>query len=283
MNRGADSQKSSLGGYTIVEVLIFLAVSAMLFVSTMLLLSGRQQRAQFVNAVRDFESRLTDVANDVSNGYYQVGSTDFNCSYGPSFSSGTAGQGEHKACIYLGRLVKLGEGSFGKEGYGVYSIVGNRTESPAASSRNVENLGDANPTLFWTGNATVDDSLREQKQFGYGTKVACVGVGGGVSGCTPGNSNGGIAFIARVTGVPAQYDTGSGIRAELHVFNMSISQTNPTTFGSAVDATSKTESAVICLQSGTTDQYALVFLGSAGGSGLTIKSEIRGGDSCGAS
>ena len=68
MNRG----EARRGGYTIVETLIFLAVSALLFVSTIILISGRQAKAQFTNSVRDLVSDITDVANDVANGYYQT-------------------------------------------------------------------------------------------------------------------------------------------------------------------------------------------------------------------
>ncbi len=65
MNRGNRST-----GYTIVETMIFLAVSSLMFISAMILINGRQSRAEFIQAVRVFEANLRDVANDVSTGYY---------------------------------------------------------------------------------------------------------------------------------------------------------------------------------------------------------------------
>lgn len=280
MNRGADSQKSKSGGYTIVEVLIFLAVSGVLFVSTMLMLAGRQQRAQFTNAVRDFETKLTDVANDVANGYYQSGTNNnISCTQGPTViydSAVNVEQGKHDECIFLGRLVKLGDSSPVAEGYGVYSIVGNR-QTPG--DVNVSTLVQANPTLLWTGNEPTNTGLREEKQFGFGTSVACVGVN--TNRCDPANNdNAGVAFISKVTGNVEVGRSGSGIRAELHVFGgIQVSESPP--FTADINETSAVESAAICLLSGSTNQYALIHLGNAGGSGLTVTSEVKEGRTCG--
>jgi hypothetical protein len=291
MNRGADSLKSRLEGYTIVEVMIFLAVSSLLFVTTMLTLSGRQNRVEFVNVVRDFETKLTDIANDVATGYYQVGSTNFTCDHKTPpaqriiGSGGSDSQGEHKGCIFLGRLVKLGQDvGTNNEGYGIYSMVGNRTVGPAASSANVASLSEANPSLLWTDNDITNQELREEKLFGFGTKVACIGTGAGVVSCRPNvdTQNAGIAFITHVNGVPGKNETGSGIRAELHVYSAITIPDKADDFITDITANSPAESTVVCLLSGTTNQYALIYLGSAGGSGLTIKSEIYEGTTCGA-
>jgi prepilin-type N-terminal cleavage/methylation domain-containing protein len=57
-------------GYTILELMIVLAVSASMFVIVATTFGGRQQQVQFTQGVRDFDSRLKDIINDVSLGYY---------------------------------------------------------------------------------------------------------------------------------------------------------------------------------------------------------------------
>lgn len=279
MNRGADSQKSKQGGYTIVEVMIFLAVSAMLFATTMFMLAGRQQKAQFDSVVRNFETKLTDVANDVAHGYYQS-TSGVGCNAAGNITTSGSPQGENEACIFLGRLVKFGSGG-DREGYGVYSIIGNREVSPNVD---VSTLTQANPRLLWTGNGVLNDGLREQEQLGFGTRISCIEVGtDAADGCSPSDDarNAGIAFITKVTGTVEGSDaTGAGIRAELNVYRSMLASEAPAAFRTKVNATSATDSAVICLHSGSTNQYALIYLGSQGSSGLTVKSVIHKGDSC---
>jgi type II secretory pathway pseudopilin PulG len=45
-------------GFTIIETMIFLAVSGALLASSLLLVSGSQNKSQFNNAVRDLNRKL---------------------------------------------------------------------------------------------------------------------------------------------------------------------------------------------------------------------------------
>lgn len=111
MNRGRHS-----GGYTIVETLIFLAVSGALFISAVTVISGRQGRTEFTSAARDFEAQIQDIANDVSTGYYAnpaLGSNFLKCS-APLNSALIIGsgngdtQGANTGCIFIGKTLQLG-------------------------------------------------------------------------------------------------------------------------------------------------------------------------------
>ena len=57
-------------GYTVVEVLIFLAVTSFLFVAVVATLGAQQRRTEFALAAREFDSQIQDIMNDVSTGYY---------------------------------------------------------------------------------------------------------------------------------------------------------------------------------------------------------------------
>ena len=57
-------------GFTIVETMIVLAVSGALFTSAIFFIGGRQQKAEFTASVRNFETSINDIANDVSDGYF---------------------------------------------------------------------------------------------------------------------------------------------------------------------------------------------------------------------
>ena len=69
-------------GFTIVEVLIFLAVSSALMVSAFTLISGSQNKAAFTVGINDVQQQINAVINNVSNGYYSESATSQGCSVG---------------------------------------------------------------------------------------------------------------------------------------------------------------------------------------------------------
>ncbi len=139
MNRGRHS-----AGYTIVETLIFLAVSGALFVSTMGLISGKQGKTEFTQAARDFEIQMQDIANDVSTGYYTNTTSNGNfieCTLLGSdiritTPNSTDRQGSNKDCIFVGRSLQVNiDPNPGQ--YNIYSLVGKRLASNGADSSTI--------------------------------------------------------------------------------------------------------------------------------------------------
>jgi type II secretory pathway pseudopilin PulG len=59
------------GGFTIIETMLYLAVSTALMVSTILIISNQQKGTEFHQAVKDLENQFQDQFNDVSTGYFQ--------------------------------------------------------------------------------------------------------------------------------------------------------------------------------------------------------------------
>lgn len=265
MNRGRYKTKTRLGGYTIVEVLIFLAVSAALFASAILLINGRQNKVQFTNAVRDFESQLIDIANDVSNGYYRS-TPNVRCDLsGPGGSpivSPTGGnQGSNIQCIFLGRVIKLGDNT-SKEQYTVYSLVGKRQ---TAAGNDVISMSDAITRI------ADNNSFIQTVQFGHGTEVVCVKVDN--SSCDTA-----FGFVTRFNGSAAPDTSGSGIKADVFTYPLSLAANTSSTrtvLNNPLNAQRLTsdQTLTICLKSGTTKQYALLRLG--GGSSLSITTEVK--------
>jgi type II secretory pathway pseudopilin PulG len=136
MNTRVRGQSSS--GFTIVETLIFLGVTAVMLVSALLLVGGQQRKTEFTQAVRDIESQIKDVANDVSTGYYSS-SSNFTCKdNGASklvISSDISKLGTNSDCIFIGRAVQFKvEGSDG-EGFALYNIAGKRGASELSSAK----------------------------------------------------------------------------------------------------------------------------------------------------
>lgn len=99
-------------GYTIVELLIVLAVTSVVAISAFGMVQGQRERNEFTQAVRDFETRLTDIANDVYQGYYPQLSTNNPLCTVPAFgltfaAAGGAIQGGSANCIFAGKAVEF--------------------------------------------------------------------------------------------------------------------------------------------------------------------------------
>jgi type II secretory pathway pseudopilin PulG len=120
-------------GYTILEVMIFMAVSSLMFVLGVISISGRQQQIRFTQGVREFDSVLQDVLNDVSTGYFPV-SGSVSCDYtsptvvdiSVSQSSGTNDQ-----CMLLGKAIQFSQEDDSEQTVNasyltIYDVVGRR-------------------------------------------------------------------------------------------------------------------------------------------------------------
>ena len=182
-------------GYTIVETMIFLAVTAMLFISALSLISGRQAGVQFAQATRDAQSKLQDIINQVSSGFYPNGD-GFSCTVagtsGPALDLSTPkAQGTSDDCVFLGKVVELGVGT-DQDGYNVVSVAARRLNT---SGLEVNSLAQAKPTAIALKSAadTNTPDVTDKSVFQYGLKVTRVTVP--ATATTPGPNYGAIAFL----------------------------------------------------------------------------------------
>ncbi|MCA9329679.1 type II secretion system protein [Candidatus Saccharibacteria bacterium] len=132
-------------GFTVVEVLIFLAVSGALAVSAMLFVSGMQNKTQFNQASNDFLQQVDMTINNTTNGYY-AGSDNIKCQRDPSgnikITDTLTKRGTNADCIFLGRAIKL---DLNSDTYTIYDIAGLRK---TGSNKEVTSLAEARPTLI---------------------------------------------------------------------------------------------------------------------------------------
>lgn len=138
-------------GYTILEVMIFLAVTTALFAMLAGSISGRQRSAEFSTSAREMESIVQDIANDITTGYYN-NSGNFICKVvagTPVITSGSAKQGTNSDCILVGRAIDFKNSSFPNgDNFITYSIAGARQVNSISGLRDVEGYDEAKPVVI---------------------------------------------------------------------------------------------------------------------------------------
>jgi hypothetical protein len=157
----AQGDNIKFAGFTVIETIIFLAVSSALFVAVIVTVSGQQARAEFTYGVQEFSTRIEDVMNDVTTGFYQS-----NGSFRSTAPGGAAvviapiatNRGETADCILVGRVLQVGAaGVTGapspKESYRVMSVVGRRRVVAGGGLRDVGSLNESTTVLLTDVNA----------------------------------------------------------------------------------------------------------------------------------
>jgi prepilin-type N-terminal cleavage/methylation domain-containing protein len=103
--------KGAPGGFTIVEVLIVLAISSLMLVSAAGVFAGRRASTDFSQSVYDLQSQIQSIANKVSS-HNVPGLGQQNCSPAAFGLSGTyrplfGGASNSGECIYLGQAIQF--------------------------------------------------------------------------------------------------------------------------------------------------------------------------------
>jgi len=160
MNGGA-AKASRASGYTIIEVMIFLAISGVMFIMAAVFIQGKQQRAEFTQGMHDTNAAIQSVINDVANGFYPSRG-DFKCTAAlntaPTFPpSGQAPEGTNQGCVFMGKVLQF-DASANPSAYRVYSVagrqyaVGSTSIAPGSFAQALPRVVDAsteNDTLDW--------------------------------------------------------------------------------------------------------------------------------------
>jgi Tfp pilus assembly protein PilE len=210
---------ANAAGYTLLEVMLFMAISAVFFAITMVVIQGQGARTEFVAGMNDVESKMQQWVDQARNGYTSNPSSgsaaagNYNCTLDGSSNpqlqatgplvSGNA-TGTNVDCIFLGKAIMVND----ETGSGprdlndkiyAYTVLGRRTYNDGASQVNVNNLKNANPTAAVfdgdgsgspTDNLTKDINLTESYRIPNGIRVKHVW-----SSATPDQTNGLVGFF----------------------------------------------------------------------------------------
>jgi len=121
-------------GYTIVEVMIVLAVSGVMLLIASQFINGKQAKTSFTQGVNDIAARLQQTINDVADGQYSDVSID--CQAVPGglqLNPGTGDtQGRQSGCVFMGKMYYFyNNGTPTPQNYEIFSLVGARIDPVA--------------------------------------------------------------------------------------------------------------------------------------------------------
>lgn len=258
-------QLTSQSGSTILEVMMVLAISGGLLVAAGATISGQIERTRFSTNVREIESKLSDIFNDVETGFYPS-SENFGCevinptnaSSVPTPTGTNREQGTNEDCLFLGKGVQFSQNADGlTANFLIHTIIGRREMPSGSGLVGVTSIDAANPTAF--------DSLEESGQFDGGVEITSVRYLNG------GLTSDGVAVLAPLgsfsatepstaasNGKPrlARLDSDSGFGASAAAFRGSIAVLNDTS------VTQASTGLVICLRDVAGGRIAAVAVGA---------------------
>ncbi len=134
-------------GYTIIEVMIVLAVSGVMFLIATTFINGKQERTIFAQGTNEMASRLQDVIEQVTDGRYS--GIQLNCTYNgtTSFGGTTVGQGTNSNCVFLGKILHFSDAGI-PYNYDTFSIAGGRVGTGNVPVVSLSGVGGADPKVI---------------------------------------------------------------------------------------------------------------------------------------
>ncbi len=300
-------------GFTIIEVMIVLAVSGMMFLAAVILINGRQNKAEFTTGIYSLQQQLQQAVNDTTDGFYP-NNGGFTCNGDSSpvtFSSTSQKdtQGANGGCIFMGNALQFGLGSGGAaaSSIGILPLVGNQYNPPGSTIPTLT-VSAAAPRAVYPGSSErqVPTNTVSVQYMENGLTVAkantegCSGVNSGICYTESGNATieatGIVAFVTgnsdgTITsfGSSGNYSLKAGSQ-QLSLYGVSggsvPSQPNQS-LSAASDSIGNTlnggasnlhpaASASICIASATTNQSGLFTISS----GLRVTLAIKSGLTC---
>lgn len=234
-------------GYTIIEIMIVLAVSGFMFVIAATFINGKQAKAAFAQGSNDTVSKLQQVVADVTDGHYS--DVPLQCgAAGSSLAASTTGigsQGQDPNCVFFGKIVRFYDPSGGsnRDHYSIYSIAADRTitDFPNSLVAAIQGL---------TTHSTMPQNL-------YVSRMTVIDAGGGSNG-----SAYNIGFLQGLGSVDAT--TGTYLSGAQQPVQLVYANTTSGSEGSIAGMNIlPAKSATICLTDGLagTNRYAEIFIG----------------------
>lgn len=219
MNGGKNRKLRELG-YTIIEVMLFLAISGFMFVLAAIFINGKQANAEFRQGINDASTQIRTVMNDVINGFYPSGN-NFSCSAAvsgpPNIVAGSTTQGQNLGCLFIGKVIQFGvQGSGnatnGWSKYRIYSVAGRQFANGSAVQAPAT-FADAQPVAITIPN------LIDNEVFKWGLAITsvCSPAPTSPTKCT-GNTPGAIGFF----GAFGSFDSSNTLQSGSQEVNIAL-------------------------------------------------------------
>jgi type II secretory pathway pseudopilin PulG len=304
----------NLDGFTIVETMIVLAVSAALFLVAVHQVAGRQNEVEFQQAINDFQSSIKQVISQVNSGDYQsVNNIICQESNGKvvitaaPVGSPPSTEGSNTDCIFAGKVMQFATntGSASEE-YITYPIAGLRTnhtkpgcDDPSttidcvnpivvgagnnASYNNVGIPDDGLPTYLHNG-LEISTTNPRPITFNNGAAVKNVGAFAFMIslGAAPGSQQ-----LYLIPVYPSFHNFNPNASGGMFAAVNQLDAKLASSYDSIIDPSTGNlilanpdYNVKICLESGTTNQSGLVTIGGNGGNVNSVTTTIFSDTSC---
>ena len=274
-------------GFTIVETLIVLAVTSVMFMSAAVFISGRRASTEFQVGIRDLRSKMQTVINQASAGNYTAG-MNFDCTNNVSNpvlrintpGSGSKDMGTTKECVFIGNSIMFsGDRMF------VLPIAGLRE---TAAGKDVTTLAEAKPTAIGQGTSPSNNNngptdTVEVYPLPVGLKFVRANYNGSAIVAKTSFGFSTISSLANFQTIGTEASTGVQ-SFRLHQLSSSL---NTSTVANAADSFNNENNSTgfapasqvdLCFESTGTEQSVLFTVG--GDNSTAVQVNIRSGKSC---
>lgn len=283
--RSASARDAQNKGFTIVEVLIVLAITGGLFVSAAAMISGRTAKTQFEQSINQITGQIRQQINDVASGYYP-NNANFKCEANGADFTITAGakeQGTNSGCVFLGKALYFGVQGTDPQQYVSFPVAALQRN---AAGEEITSIAAAKPAVIYPAAPQTNSPNSSQTMpLQYGLKVSKMYHSGNTA-----NNIGAVAFLSSL----GQYNGTELVSGSQQITMLPLS-------GTAIDrsipaaatqinasfinsyntfAASTNKQVDICFDSGTTNQSGLVTIGGGNGRELSVTLSIKGNLGC---
>jgi type II secretory pathway pseudopilin PulG len=156
-------------GYTILEVMIFLAISGIMFLMAAAFVQGKQAKSEFRQGINALNTNIRDVINDVDNGF-DPSLSNFNCTAGGSgavvFGASSRGQGENLGCTFIGKVVQFNVHGTNNTGINVFSIAGRQYKTTQDEGTTPSSFSEVFPKVIYDSGSGVDQTKSNTLEWG---------------------------------------------------------------------------------------------------------------------
>lgn len=271
-------KRARKSGFTVVEVMVVLAVTGLLFLSASALISGRSDQTEFDQSIRAIQQQIRNTINGVATGGYTT-LNDFQCNSSSGLHITTAGpqtQGTNYGCVFLGQVMQFAVGSSSPEQFNTYTIAG--LQNPPSQTLAASTPTVISPASTAQPGAPSDDFSSNNLE--YGLHVYKMWYGNNRT-----HTVGAVGFFYHVDQTSSnglqQLDLLPVIGTSLHqLVNTAVNQVNPPHNWGA-NPVNPVGGVSICFASGSTNQSGLITIGNGNSSSqLSVSLTVMGGTVC---